>query len=220
MNIIAFSLWGNSPKYNIGAIENAKLASSIYPGWICKFYLGQSVPSMTTKVLNELPNTEIIHMDQAGDWAGMFWRFLPAFDSTVDIMLSRDTDSRLSLREKYAVEEWLDSDKDFHIMRDHPFHNTQILGGMWGVRNNLLNKLSVDMASFDKGNFWQVDQNFLRSCVYPIVIDYAFIHDNYRSYNEPQTKPFPTPRQNKEFVGEIYNENNQRHPDHYTLIED
>jgi hypothetical protein len=220
LKIIAFSLWGNNPKYNMGAIENAKIAQNLYKDWLCKFYIGQSVPSLTIKELKKLDNTDVIIMDQAGDWSGMFWRFLPAFDESVDIMVSRDTDSRLSEREKQAVDEWLLSDKDFHIMRDHPFHNTQILGGMWGVRNNLLNKLSIDMAGFVKDNFWQVDQNFLRSCVYPFVVDHSMIHDNYRAYNEPNAKNFPTNRINKEFVGEIYDEYNNRHPDHYTLIQE
>ena len=50
-------------------------------------------------------------------------------------MISRDADSRLSLREKEAVEKWINSDKDFHIMRDHPHHYYPILGGTWGFKN-------------------------------------------------------------------------------------
>lgn len=216
--IISFSLWGNHPKYNIGAIENARLANKIYPDWVSRFYLGQSVPSMTIKELKDIPNTELLFMDQAGDWSGMFWRFLPAFDSNIDVMISRDTDSRLSFREKSAVDQWLESDRDFHIMRDHPFHNTAILGGMWGVRKDLLNKLNISLDVPINNNFWQVDQNFLRSSVYPIVYPYAFIHDSYDLMNESATHKFPTPRNNYEFVGEIYDEHNHRHPDHYTLL--
>lgn len=40
--IIAFSLWGDNPKYTVGAIKNAKLTSEIYPGWISRFYCGQN----------------------------------------------------------------------------------------------------------------------------------------------------------------------------------
>lgn len=32
------------------------------------------------------------------------------------------------------MEQWLASNKTFHIMRDHPNHDTPILGGMWGAR--------------------------------------------------------------------------------------
>ena len=48
--------------------------------------------------------------------------------------VSRDLDSRLNSRERAAVEEWLQSDKDFHFMRDHPQHGTEVLGSAWGTK--------------------------------------------------------------------------------------
>ena len=47
MKVIAFSLWGDNPKYNVGAIKNAELAKVVYPGWVCRFYVGASVPQET-----------------------------------------------------------------------------------------------------------------------------------------------------------------------------
>ena len=37
--------------------------------------------------------------------------------------LMRNLDSRLSIREKLAVDEWVSSGKRFHVMRDHPSHS-------------------------------------------------------------------------------------------------
>ena len=48
--------------------------------------------------------------------------------------MSRDLDSRFSEREKAATEEWLRSNKEFHFMRDHPYHGSVILGGCWGCK--------------------------------------------------------------------------------------
>ncbi len=31
--VISFSLWGDNPKYTIGAIKNAELSKTIYPDW-------------------------------------------------------------------------------------------------------------------------------------------------------------------------------------------
>lgn len=213
--IISFSLWGNDPKYTIGAIENAKLVSTIYQGWVGRFYCGKSVPEHIINTLKDMPNTEVIMMDVDGDWSGMFWRFYACDDS--DIMLSRDTDSRLSKREKLAVDEWLNSDKDFHIMRDHPYHATEILGGMWGVRNGLIKNIKTIIDDYVKGDFWQVDQNFLREKIYPLVVNHSFVHDSYLNYNS-NSKKFPSERINKEFVGDSFNENNIRHPEYYKLL--
>jgi hypothetical protein len=213
--VISFSLWGDNPKYTIGAIRNAELTSIIYPGWISRFYCGESVPTDIIKTLISLPNTEVVMMGVDGDWTGMFWRFYACEDS--EIMLSRDTDSRLSLREKLAVDEWISSDKDFHIMRDHPYHNTEILGGMWGVRNGLLKNIKELINDYTKGDFWQVDQNFLREKIYPLVINNSFTHDSYLNYNT-NSKPFPSKRINREFVGDVFDENENRHPEYYLNI--
>jgi hypothetical protein len=213
--VISFSLWGDNPKYTIGAIRNAELTSIIYPGWISRFYCGESVPTEIIKTLISLPNTEVIMMDVDGDWTGMFWRFYACEDS--EIMLSRDTDSRLSLREKLAVDEWLNSDKDFHIMRDHPYHNTEILGGMWGVRNGLLKNIKELINDYTKGDFWQVDQNFLREKIYPLVVNTSFVHDSYHNINS-WSKNFSIERIDQEFVGDVFDEHNQRHSQYYKLI--
>lgn len=203
--VISFCLWGDIPKYTIGAIRNAQLALEIYPNWECWFYVADNVPQDIINQLQSISNTKIINMGE-GNWTAMFWRFSPASNPNVSVMLSRDTDSRLSLREKAAVDEWLLSDKQFHIMRDHPYHETEILGGMWGVKNPLLQDMEQLIDDYVKGDFWQVDQNFLREIIYPKVKDTSLSHDPYfTKYGD--TSPFPTERQNKEFVGDIFDEN-------------
>jgi hypothetical protein len=54
------------------------------------------------------------------------WRFLPAGDEMVSVMVSRDLDSPLTSRERAAVDEWLSSKFSFHSMRDHPYHVVSI----------------------------------------------------------------------------------------------
>ena len=202
--VISFALWGNNPVYTVGAVRNAELAQSIYPDWICRFYVGKMTPIDSVVSLCYLDNTEIYIMNEKGDWNGMFWRFLPPCDPTVDITIVRDVDSRLSYREKHAVDEWLDGDKDFHIMRDHPHHRTEILGGMWGVKSPCLNNINELIDEFDQGNHWQTDQIFLTQLVYPLIIDNVCIHDEYFD-----KIPFPTERFDGEFVGQQFDENDK-----------
>ena len=98
--VICFSLWGDSPKYTVGALKNIQLAKEIFPEWICRFYIGKSVPISIIENIVKFDNTEIIIMNEPGDWTGMFWRFYAASDQNVYAMISRDTDSRLTYREK------------------------------------------------------------------------------------------------------------------------
>ena len=203
--IIAFSLWGDNPKYTIGAIKNAQLLNTIYPGWNAWFYCGTSVPEDIIEYLNGSENCEVFRMNEPGDWMGMFWRFYPASIEDVDVMLSRDCDSRLNKREKLAVDEWLKSDKNFHIMRDHPWHTTEILGGMWGVRGNMLSNMKDMIDNYVKEDIYKVDENFLKEHIYNKVKNDCFVHDEFFSYDATK-RCFPEKRNGQEFVGEVLDE--------------
>ena len=199
MKVIAFSLWGDNTRYTLGALQNASLAKIVYPGWVCRFYVGQSTPRIIVDMLKEFDNVEIVEMDEDGNWTGMFWRFLAASDPNIEVLIVRDCDSRLWFREKGAVDEWLASDKDFHIMRDNHQHGVPILGGMWGVRHRMLYNIEEMIKDYSKGDFWQVDQNFLREVIFPIVSDHALTH-----YEFFGGIPYPTPRDENHFVGQAY----------------
>lgn len=201
MRVVSYSLWGDNPKYNVGALRNAELVSELYPGWQARFYVGTNTPVETISSLHDR-GAHVVDMKKPGDWTGMFWRFEAASDPDVDVMISRDCDSRITAREVAAVKQWLGSDAMFHIMRDHPHHATEILGGMWGVRAPLLSNMSNLIQEYVKGDFWQVDQNFLREVVYPKVAPFSIVHDEFF-----QKIPFPTPRVGKEFVGLAFDEN-------------
>jgi hypothetical protein len=117
-------------------------------------------------------------------------------------MISRDTDSRLSLREKAAVDEWLSSDKGFHIMRDHPWHKYPVLGGMWGIKGGVLPRMKQLIDQFAQEDRYGTDYEFFSQGVMPLVNGNIMIHDEFFD-----KKPFPTPRQGYEFVGEVFDEN-------------
>jgi len=200
MKVISFSLWGDNPKYTLGAIQNANLARIIYPGWICRYYVGKDTPKEIITLLRAFDHVQVVETGQAGGAAlGTMWRFEAASDPDVEILLSRDCDSRLWLREKAAVDEWLASDKSFHIMRDNHQHTTAILAGMWGVRGDKLRNLPELMKQYEGSDIWQVDQNFLRDVVYPMVKDDCVVHDEFFEH-----KPFPYERDPQHFVGQSY----------------
>jgi hypothetical protein len=213
MNIISFSLWGNNPKYTIGAIKNAELAQKIYPNWICRFYLDNTVPNEIISQLQSLSNTEVINKNISGNWTSMFWRFESSYDKNAKIVVFRDTDSRLSNREKIAVDEWINSDKTFHIMRDHPYHKFPILGGMWGYKNNNKYPMQILLESFNKTNTYGTDYRFFAEELYPLIGNDKLVHDEFFD-----KKPFPCLRQGTEFVGDVFDENNLRHPEYQKYI--
>ena len=62
---------------------------------------------------------------------------MPFADPNVKVWISRDCDSRLSWRERAAVDEWLETDKACHLMRDSHNHSYTMMAGMFGINNEL-----------------------------------------------------------------------------------
>jgi len=204
--IIAFSIWGNNYRYLGGALQNAELALHFYSGWICRFYIGQSTRKDFVERLKEFPNVEVVEMEEEGNWSGMLWRFYAASDPDVEVMLSKDADSRINNRAVAAVNELLNSDKDFHIMRDHNYHGVPILGGMWGVRGDLVRDIKELAIEYKPGNFWQTDQNFLRDVIFNKVAENAMVHDEIHRIKVDSSR-YPKEsgeRHDYHFIGQAY----------------
>ena len=219
--IISYSLWGNHPMYWNGALRNIELIERYLPEFICRFYIdSKSKASLIESIPENYSVEKVLVESDKEDFYGMFWRFWAADDPEVDVMLSRDCDSRIGNREVMAINEWLKSDKDFHIMRDHPYHHVPILGGMWGVRNGLLRGINVTdkIKQWTKFGHKGVDQDFLTQIIYPLIKDNALEHDDWGRFSN-NVKNFPTKRDvDKSFVGEIYDENDVRNDEHWRLI--
>lgn len=218
-NIIAYSLWGDHPMYWVGALRNIELASKHFKGWICRFYIDKNCKQELIDTING-DNVEVVLVDSKDSFHGMFWRFWAAEEEDVNVFLSRDCDSRISNREVSAINEWLNSDKDFHIMRDHPYHTSAILGGMWGCRNGIMEEIGLTKLIENWGKYERkgIDQEFLAQVVYPLVKDRSMEHSEFNLRYGGEIRLFPHIRRDYEFVGEIFDENEKRNPDHWKII--
>ena len=214
--VISFSLWGDNPTYNIGAIKNAEQAKIVYPEFECWFYIHENAPQETIEALNSMSNTKIII--KTGDLninKPMMWRFEAIDDPDVEVMMSRDTDTRFIQREILAVNEWLNSDKVFHIMRDHPHHNFCILGGMFGTKKiKEIPSWTFIMNTINQIGHRDYDQLFLKKFIYPIVKNNSMIHASFYR-KEPNAKKFPIKYCSElRFVGEYVYHDESRNIDH------
>jgi len=214
MKYISFSLWGSLPMYCVGAIENLKLAKEIYPDWKCLFYVDDTVPKNIVEDISK-NDGEIIFMgkNNRGSFWGMYWRFTTNDRPDSDVFISRDCDSRLNFREKAAVDEWLVSDKGFHIMHDHYGHRSvPILGGMWGAKKGCIDNITEKIFKWGKYDRKGIDQHFLWNSIWPIVKDGKCIsHGTQWAARWGEYKQFPQHDPLKyggTYVGEIFDENN------------
>ena len=183
---VVFQIWGNDPLFLIGLIENVKLSPQIYPKWKIRIYYND-VPDHWLLRIKKYP-VELIKETFNKKIKFQIWRILPLFDKKVDIFICRDADSRINYREKAAVDNWLESEKPLHIMRDHPRgHKSIILAGMCGFNNRVIRKTiklkDSDLIHKLKLNDRDTDQEFLRKVIFPFFAHNHIAHDKY-NHNE------------------------------------
>lgn len=186
--IISFCLYGSKATYILGMKENIFLAKKHFDNWTVRIYYNDTVPE---KYINEYKNlgAECILCENKGknkmNWEGMFWRWYPLDDENVECWISRDADSRLSEREYKLVEEWLNSGKTLHSIRDHRCHMHCIMGGMFGINNKLfhskykfkrIEKILEDGYKKYKERPYNVDQEFLNDELWNILKDDYIAH--------------------------------------------
>ena len=173
--VCSFSLYNGRKKDVLNAVVNCFLAKEVYPNWICRLYIDHTTPYEIIQILKTFDNVEVVEMPHRSDMEGkpdnwkMLWRFLAASDPDVEIMISRDGDSLLSNREKACVDEWISSDKGFHIIRDHCYHSQKVMGGVWGSKRGTVPNMNELIEHFiQQGTY---DQGFLAESIYPKVLE-------------------------------------------------
>jgi FkbM family methyltransferase len=201
--ILAYSLYGSDRRYTDGALANSKLYHEIYPDWDMRVYHDKTVPE---SIINELRNNGVDLVDMTGSPLNkMSWRFLPASDSEVDRFCARDIDSRLSNREKAAVDAWIESGKKFHVMRDHPSHSKYAMsGGMWCGTHDAAPDMDKLLQKRHMTQSYLQDMDFLNNVIWPIAKDHILQHDSFSCDKFGGGSPFPTRRIGWEHVGSVF----------------
>jgi hypothetical protein len=189
-NVIAFSIWGTQPRYLNGALTNAIVIRYLYPGWTARFYTDGSPPSDFLDALRANGAEVVPVVDRPAATHGLFWRFAVEDDDGVDLFLVRDCDSIVTIKERWAVADWLARGQPFHVMRDHPAHCELVLAGLWGAHRGNIGDMAGRVAAFLDGaraigHFSTIDQNFTRTVLWPIFRDNVTVHDSWFGFGDP-----------------------------------
>lgn len=199
--VIAFSLFGSAERYTRGAINNAVVARYLYPGWTPRFYIDESVPEETRRLLVRNGGQVVMVTGLPAADYGLFWRFLIEDDTGVGLYIVRDVDSVMTMKERAAVAAWLRSGRAFHVMRDHVQHSELMLAGMWGAHRGNLGPMTPKLRSFVgnigvKANFVHRDQHFLRHEIWPVVRQSVYVNDENFGFGEthPYDPDYALPR--------------------------
>ena len=227
MKYISYSIWGDNKVYTYGIIENVINVKKYYNGWIIRVHYNDTVPINIIEWLKKQDTVELVYHPGTNKKASnMMWRFEDLFIKDAAVIV-RDSDSRFTQREVDCVNEWIASDKDFHIIRDHKHHTCPIMGGCFGVKNNCMEYIGVPtgarnvnhpplmfipglelMNNFrdnlpENRDVYVVDQMFLFQYVYPYVANKSMVHCSHNAYEPFAKKLEPI---DYGFIGEVVTE--------------
>jgi hypothetical protein len=181
-NVIAYSLWGNQPRYHVPLLENARVRPHLFPEWTLRVYHDHTVDPGYLAQLAALgvqlcPARLLPGVPQH---RALLWRFETIADPTVRHFLIRDADSLLTVKERVAVDAWLHSDCYFHTMRDWYTHTDLLLAGMWGGVGGILPPPETLLRTYTAWRMENdhVDQDLLTETVWPSVRRNILVHDS------------------------------------------
>ena len=181
-NIIAYCLWGNEMRYKVPLLESARILPHLFPSWTIRLYHDGSVERGYLEQLAAC-NVELRHLELPYGVPAhrkLLWRFDVVSDPSVQRFLIRDADSLLNVKERVAVDAWLQSSYFFHTMRDWYTHTDLLLAGMWGGVGNILPSTAGIMQGYSGWRMENdhIDQDVLSEAVWPTIRGSVLIHDS------------------------------------------
>ena len=83
---------------------------------------------------------------------------------------------------------------------------------MFGCKSNVVKNIADKINAFSKTNWYHCDQEFLKNIIYPEIKNNVLVHDDWNA------TPFPTQRKNYEFVGQVFDDQEQTIEEHVNVL--
>jgi hypothetical protein len=189
MKVFSFCIYGSERNYYNGLLENIQIIREYFPDFEIYVYKGICDPSWTFE------GVTVIETGKEGG-INMYYRFLPV--TFAEIGFWRDADSRIYERDRWCIQEFLKSDKSFHITRDHYWHKAKIMGCSFGWKKTI--KYSFDIDTFTYGD----DELYIAKHIYPQVVKDSLVHTNNHAFVGEHVELITIPHKDKyDFIGNV-----------------
>ena len=200
---LSFVVYGADSKYREGALANAQAIAEVYPGWKGIFYVDEESCRDLVRPIEEA-GSQVLLINKERFTNMVFARFLPIWELSKGIILFRDIDSLISIPERKAVEDWLQTGLPFHWMRDHPRHTGTVMWGMWGMRlGDYFRDYFEHSIEGSRNESYGADQVFLEQWLYPTMLKRGVVYSDFLLLPGETRRAWPAPRPEDKFVGSV-----------------
>lgn len=209
MKVFSFSIYGDDKKYLLGLLKNIEIIREHYPDFHIFIYADKNLNEEYKKKYQSYDNVKYMEFERENH-SLMCNRFFAIDDDEVEVAFIRDADSRIHERDRWCINEFLKSDKLFHIIRDHRNHAMRIMGGMWGIKKDCLDINISDLHDFwfkknKTETIYRSDQNFLTDHIYPLIKNICLIHSSLMFFSDETISSikFELNKEKTNFVGNV-----------------
>ena len=190
MKVFSFCIYGTERNYYEGLLENIQSIREHFPDFEIYVYKGECDSSW------RFDNVKVIETNRSGA-INMLFRYLPV--TFADTGFIRDADSRITYRDIWCIREFLESSKKYHIIRDHFYHKSPIMGGIFGWKQRT--EFPLDLSP-DVG--YAHDMAYIEKHLYPLIKSETLVHSNIYGYAGEHVELIEIPQKDKyDFVGNV-----------------
>lgn len=218
MKVVSFCIFGNEKKYRQGLLENLNIISTYLTDYHIFIVAGNDVDQEYLQKLNH-PFVTVIQKDYTGHELTLE-RFFIIDNKDVDIVFSRDSDSRITQRELWCIKQFENDKKFIHIIRDHKNHDQYIMAGMCGFNKingrfplcmiEMYKKFKQSFQKLEDLNKYGIDQLFLQN-IYKTNLS-KLVHSSNVVYGTEKTLRIPIERSDKyDFIGNAIDFDDNNH---------
>ncbi|KAK3861484.1 hypothetical protein Pcinc_032557 [Petrolisthes cinctipes] len=178
-----------------------------YKGWVLRVYTSLDPHSLCPLVCAN-PNMDICNITTLPEVTNTThdagWRWGVVGDPLVAAWALRHLNQALLPRDAHALTQFINSDKCWHLMKDHPGHTQDVLGSRllagktsWGsdelttIRNHVIS----GTTSAEK------EEKVFKEMVMPHLGNDVMTHDSYTCHSSVGAVPFPSRRPLGQWVG-------------------
>lgn len=225
VNVFSFCIYGPYQKrYHAGLLENIKLVEQYFPDWKVYVYYGLDTTPEYLQTLTSYSSVVLRPTNEMGA-INMIHRFFAIDEPDVEIMFSRDADSRIHWKDRWAIQEFLKAPEVLHSIRDNKEHNTLLCGGLWGIKKAAgisIHEKYEEFKNQPRDSGFGYDQNFLRDKIYPPLADRTLAHYSFDNcaYQMEHAVKFPFQWINDIYCGRVESSDPEREVKHVPIQPD
>jgi hypothetical protein len=218
----SFCIYGNKPIYYEGLLRNLDIIANINkpkPPHVLIGHGADILPEYKEKY-ESYPFVKLIKIADEFSESTMCSRLLqldtlprPAY------VFCRDADSRISPRDIWCIQSFINSQRKLHVIRDHYYHKQKIMGGTCGFLleestmnfTELFRKSMIEFANLNKA--YGLDEYFLSNMIYTkFTPQEIWINSNCIGHIGEQINKIDLPQKDDtDFIGNVYNPDETAH---------